>query len=605
MKVQIVLFSLAILVSSQISIGRSLITPHYYLDSAVTKGTMITSYLHPQSDVFHFISHGRSGQLFVEGEWLGLEELLSLFEEMIPQSAQALYIYGCNFTVNQGRAIRQYFESALGIPVFTSDNITGAGGDWILDGRNSSVVLPIENYPYNLQASCTDEYLLIPEDFGFTSENFSGRTVNNVDISSRFNLPSNSIIVSLENGYAYDYDAGLGFTVTSTTVEPVTRFNFTGSVGVRIRVEHGALVNGRQHGEYVRDRFYSSDAFTLINSSLSSGLVAGHSGNQYYVENQTDDPISNSSGTIKWQSNSEVTPGQDISINTTNDIVNSGRFNNLIRVFVIPNYCDVVDYSLAYDIDCNEENGDQTLFLRAENYSAHPCLDYQWSTNNPSIAIPPNQINPEISIPNGTEYDGDYSFRVTSNGNTCDNQSIDVLPVACQALAIQKILFGLQEKEEGILLQWKIISDVPITQVILEKSWDGKNFEPFHQMNEWSELGQAIQSSYLDQSVNMDHVYYRIEAIDRKGNHAFSSVLNMLTEINRVKLYPNPAQERVQLVHLPSDPVEIHIFNSMGKLVFQDKKTVHRKDWELNLESLPRGMYFLQVKDQTIRLILK
>src|SRR6185312_8594846 len=83
-------------------------------------------------NVFHFISHGRPGQLLIEGEWRNAESIVQFIQshQLLASTVKQLNIYGCEFAKGEtGRAAVQYLQEKLKIKVAASTNITGAGGD--------------------------------------------------------------------------------------------------------------------------------------------------------------------------------------------------------------------------------------------------------------------------------------------------------------------------------------------------------------------------------------------------------------------------------------------------------------------------------------------
>ena len=62
------------------------------------------------------------------------------------------------------------------------------------------------------------------------------------------------------------------------------------------------------------------------------------------------------------------------------------------------------------------------------------------------------------------------------------------------------------------------------------------------------------------------------------------------TEAGKVKVYPNPASETLRIDGLEAD--EIQVYNALGQLV-----KVVRGTNEVNVNSLPEGLYLLRITD--------
>ena len=122
-----------------------------YIDPSVV-GLKIESETNTRIDVFQLFSHGRSGELFINGQWLGKEAIVHFLGSHLSLFTSHINIYGCNFAQGQkGKAAVAYLEKELGISVSASTNITGKGGDWNLEVGKTNNVIALPNYQGNLQ----------------------------------------------------------------------------------------------------------------------------------------------------------------------------------------------------------------------------------------------------------------------------------------------------------------------------------------------------------------------------------------------------------------------------------------------------------------------
>jgi len=85
------------------------------------------------AETYSVFSHGRSGQLFIEGAWLEAPQIAAFFKGEIG-SAKNLHIYGCEFAKGKkGRAAVAYLKETLRVEIAASTNSTGQDGDWVLE----------------------------------------------------------------------------------------------------------------------------------------------------------------------------------------------------------------------------------------------------------------------------------------------------------------------------------------------------------------------------------------------------------------------------------------------------------------------------------------
>ena len=126
--------------------------------------SIITAFNTQKNEGFHLFSHGKSGELLLEGEWKNAEQIaIWLKQHEAIQQQKYLNVYGCEFAKgHKGKAAVQYLEETLGLCVAASDDITGIDGDWELE-VGSTTNLVVKNYHFNLQACNCSEYVYLNE----------------------------------------------------------------------------------------------------------------------------------------------------------------------------------------------------------------------------------------------------------------------------------------------------------------------------------------------------------------------------------------------------------------------------------------------------------
>ena len=125
-----------------------------YIERSVENPLLIESGLvdFDHDDVYHLFTHGKSGELLIEGQWLSNESLASFIQTKISANTTHINIYGCNFAKGKkGKQAVSYLEAALGVSIAASDDITGVDGDWDLEFGTARHAISLSNYAYNLQ----------------------------------------------------------------------------------------------------------------------------------------------------------------------------------------------------------------------------------------------------------------------------------------------------------------------------------------------------------------------------------------------------------------------------------------------------------------------
>ncbi|MEL0146128.1 MAG: T9SS type A sorting domain-containing protein, partial [Schleiferiaceae bacterium] len=70
-------------------------------------------------------------------------------------------------------------------------------------------------------------------------------------------------------------------------------------------------------------------------------------------------------------------------------------------------------------------------------------------------------------------------------------------------------------------------------------------------------------------------------------------------------IYPNPAQDYIEIFNLVNDELEIRISDMSGRILIE--KVVSKQSNRINIESLPAGMFILTTMDdnQSVRRFIK
>lgn len=196
------------------------------------------------SRTYHLITHGRPGQLLINGEWMNAEQISNFLKpkiqnlnachsEPVEEQIKNLNIYGCEFGKGEeGIQAVKYIENKLGIKVAASTNVTGIDGDYLLEVGNMDASTLFEGFQGNLQLVCSPDYGIVPGPNnqyassafgGYPSGNY-GTTVNNngvgepngVGIAIYNNTPSNANGTQYQGRFAYTNIFSGGSTVVIT-----------------------------------------------------------------------------------------------------------------------------------------------------------------------------------------------------------------------------------------------------------------------------------------------------------------------------------------------------------------------------------------------------
>jgi hypothetical protein len=207
-----------------------------------------------------------------------------------------------------------------------------------------------------------------------------------------------------------------------------------------------------------------------------------------------------------------------------------------------------------------------------------------------------------ISI-NGTVVFQGYSTQVNSvvKGVVGGPASVSsaVLPLAFinAILPVKLIEFSARPLPRKTLLQWKTAEQVNFDRFEIERSLEGK---------QWSKIGtvKGVESilvsmySFTDLLPDDGTNYYRLKMVDIDGQFKYGSIaaanINMQNE--QIKVYPNPASSVVYISNMQVGDYSVQLFNQSGQAVL-GKKYSSQSKMALHVESVQKGMYFLNITD--------
>ena len=151
-----------------------------------------------------------------------------------------------------------------------------------------------------------------------------------------------------------------------------------------------------------------------------------------------------------------------------------------------------------------------------------------------------------------------------------------------------------------VILRWTTASEENNKHFIVERSIDGKDFEPIGVVT--GNGTTSLVNSYMleDADPFYGHNYYRLKQVDFDGQYEFSHVETVIIsgdELPELVLYPNPVQTRTTLrVVTPfENDTTIEIVNTSGNVVksITIEEGVFSK--QIDLSGYASGMYFAYI----------
>jgi hypothetical protein len=195
----------------QSSICKQTLTKNVFIDKALVDFPTVES---TDQTVFQLFSHGRSGELLINGNWMDAQEISTFLKSNMPGNINMVNIYGCEFAKDQkGKDAVNYLQKALNINIAASNNITGQDGDWALEVGRAKSAINVFSYNGNLQTTVYVNAAATGTNNGTSWAN----GYKTLDAALKANLNTPNLIVKLASG-TYNEPSNAQATLKGATV---------------------------------------------------------------------------------------------------------------------------------------------------------------------------------------------------------------------------------------------------------------------------------------------------------------------------------------------------------------------------------------------------
>lgn len=200
--------------------------------------------------------------------------------------------------------------------------------------------------------------------------------------------------------------------------------------------------------------------------------------------------------------------------------------------------------------------------------------------------------------------------RATTASGQADNDakwgSAVVTPncASCSAiLPIELISFNAVLKKNLVLLTWITSSEINNDYFTVERSIDGINFEVIGTLNGAGNSTAILNYQLTDDDPFLGTNYYRLKQTDFDGKYTYSEVRAVSLKekgLVRITMDPELNDFTLSIYSKENAKADIKIYNSIGQLVFWDRKLINKGENKLPLFGFfDSGMYYYTVSTST------
>ena len=204
----------------------------------------------------------------------------------------------------------------------------------------------------------------------------------------------------------------------------------------------------------------------------------------------------------------------------------------------------------------------------------------------------------------GTTAAGTITSTATSpNNNTTWLYTLgSSLALPTNPLPIELTSFSGRQEAQYISLRWSTATEQNNDYMAVERSADGRTFQELGRVQGAGTTLEPQEYSFLDEKPLRGLNYYRLRQVDFDGAVEYHKVISVefygKGSAIGVSAFPNPANEMLYASWAASteQPATLRVLDMTGRQVAQYTAQAGAASFELPLNNLPAGLYFLEVR---------
>jgi predicted outer membrane repeat protein len=152
-------------------------------------------------------------------------------------------------------------------------------------------------------------------------------------------------------------------------------------------------------------------------------------------------------------------------------------------------------------------------------------------------------------------------------------------------------------------LEWATASETNNSHFVIERSYDGRNFEEIDRVEGHGNSNEVLVYNYIDNTIDaiQNTVYYRLHQFDFDGESEYTVVrdvnFNQLNGLNNVTIFPNPFRNEVFIStnNLEANSYTVSVTAMNGAEVMHLEVNDNLELQKLDMTELSDGMYILNI----------
>jgi len=285
---------------------------------------------------------------------------------------------------------------------------------------------------------------------------------------------------------------------------------------------------------------------------------------------------------IRFQNTGNDTAFNIVVADTLNSLLDAGK----VEVLASSNPCKVtVNGNIVFFEFLNINLPDSNV----NKVGSHGFVEF---------AIKPLSFVNNDTIQNNASIYFDYNAAIITNTATTLMQD------TAGTVPLRLIGFNgfVQPGTDNVLLLWNTANEINVRSFLIEQSTDGINFTELANV---SPKGSGSNSYSHLSTINVSVMFYRLKTIDINGSFRYSSVVKVSSiALPDISILNNPSKGRLIIRTDASslNNTSANLINGQGAIV--NRFMLHTGIQNINVTSLPAGVYYIQTQRSSLRFVL-
>jgi len=200
---------------------------------------------------------------------------------------------------------------------------------------------------------------------------------------------------------------------------------------------------------------------------------------------------------------------------------------------------------------------------------------------------------------------GKHMLKLYFYGNTINYDSMN-LSLLVSTLPV-KLNSYIAKSTDGkkVSIKWTTTDGINSDYFVIQRSYDGKNFEPIGNVTSFSNGHLKANYSFIDNNPVQGNNFYRLVEVDKYGKATYFEVklvtIQGKNQLLSFTMFPNPLRQSLLNVQLPTllnGTADLELINNFGQIVYHKTLKVIGKELSLSLpQSLSVGIYTVRINE--------